>query len=65
MLLEFDVGKKVGRPGYESKLQSQLALLIALQGAARLKMYSLAYITAASPLPGSSFSADGQVGSNA
>eukprot|EP00775_Hariotina_reticulata_P002408 gene2408-2712_t len=42
-------------------LKLVLQLSYALQGAARLKMYSLAYITAASPLPGSSFSADGQV----
>lgn len=32
-----------------------------LQGALHLKMYGLAYITAASPQPGSSFSADGEV----
>lgn len=32
-----------------------------LQSAVHVKMYGLAYVTAASPQPGSSFSADGEV----
>ncbi|WIA35027.1 hypothetical protein OEZ86_003518 [Tetradesmus obliquus] len=46
-------------PVHSMKLLLQFSY--ATQGAARLKMYGLAYITAASPLPGSSFSADGQL----
>jgi hypothetical protein len=37
------------------------ALLLFMQGAVHLKMYGLAYLTASSPQPGSSFSADGEV----
>lgn len=40
---------------------SPVAAGCVLQGAARLKMYGLAYIAASSPLQGSTFSADGQV----
>jgi hypothetical protein len=38
-----------------------LLLCLRMQGAAHLKMYGLAYLTASSPQPGSSFSADGEV----
>lgn len=37
-------------------------LLLSMQSAVHLKMYGLAYVTASSPQPGSSFSADGEVG---
>lgn len=40
---------------------SWLLLRLLLQGAAKLKMYGLAYITASSPQPGSSLSADGHL----
>jgi hypothetical protein len=58
-VLEYGEGCK---PNYMCSYNTLHWLRVVLQGAARLKMYGLAYITAASPLPGSSFSADGQVG---
>lgn len=48
-----------GPPVHSVKLLLQLTY--ALSGAARVKMHSLAYVAAASPLPGAALDVDGQV----
>eukprot|EP00879_Flechtneria_rotunda_P010982 GHRR01011475.1.p1 GENE.GHRR01011475.1~~GHRR01011475.1.p1 ORF type:complete len:315 (+),score=105.62 GHRR01011475.1:284-1228(+) len=48
-------------PVLVSSLKLVLQFSYVLQGAARLRTFGLAYITAASPLAGSSYSADGQL----